>query len=57
MGFLRGYHRFNVFEDEDQYKKEFIKKQPLLFEVEHALAFGLLQYQEKLKPLVLPIKI
>jgi len=47
-------HRFNIVKDEEQFKKEFIEKQPFLFEIEHAIAFGLLQYQERLKNLVIP---
>lgn len=42
-------HKFSIFVDEQKYRENFLDKQPLLFEPEHALALGLLTYQERLK--------
>jgi len=35
--------------DEDKYKRQFLQKQKLLFEPDHAVSFFLLEYQELLK--------
>ena len=41
---------------EEAFIKEFIKKQPLLFELSNIISFGLLKYQDMLKSYILPIK-
>ena len=38
-------------ESEERLKSDFLKRQPLLFEPDHAVNFHLLPYQEKLKPI------
>lgn len=43
---------FNAKELEEKYRSNFMLKQRLLFEPNHALSFGLLDYQEKLKPMI-----
>lgn len=42
-------NKFNMRIEEEKYVTNFLMKQPLLFEPEHAWSFGLLSYQEKLK--------
>jgi hypothetical protein len=38
-------------ESEEHLKRAFLKRQPLLFEPDHAFNFNILSYQEKLKPM------
>ncbi len=44
--------KFKAEELEDDYRRKFLSKQRLLFEPDHAISFGLLDYQEHLKPMV-----
>lgn len=42
-------HKHGRFEDEVKYKQQFLQRQKLLFEPDHAVSFSLLEYQELLK--------
>jgi hypothetical protein len=42
-------HKHGRFEDEAKYKQQFLQRQKLLFEPDHAVSFFLLEYQELLK--------
>jgi hypothetical protein len=42
-------HKHGRFEDEVKYKQQFLQRQKLLFEPDHAVSFFLLEYQELLK--------
>ena len=44
------YHRFDMTDREHEALAEFWPRQPLLFEPNHAFTFGLIDYQETLKP-------
>jgi tetratricopeptide (TPR) repeat protein len=44
------YHRFEMPDREQAALSEFLRHQPLLFEPNHAFYFGLIDYQETLKP-------
>ena len=44
------YHRFDMPDREQSALSEFWPRQPLLFEPNHAFTFGLIDYQETLKP-------
>ena len=43
-------HRFDMTDREHEALAEFWPRQPLLFEPNHAFTFGLIDYQETLKP-------
>jgi len=46
-------HRFGIDAVERNHREAFLKRQPMLFEPDHAVNFLLLGYQEQLKPTVL----
>ncbi len=49
-------HRFEDTEAENKWLGIFLSKQAMLFEPDHAVSFGLLKYQELLKPRVAVVK-
>jgi hypothetical protein len=49
-------HRFDETEAEDKLVAAFLSNQTMLFEPDHAVSFGLLKYQEVLKPRVTIVK-
>lgn len=52
LAFAEAAHRFDQISLEEQFRKRFLIRQPMLFEPDIALNFSLLRYQENLKPKV-----